>query len=174
MTSRKGVGGRPTKLTLEVQEKIVQAVAAGNYLETAAAFAGVHRFTLHRWLKIGANAKSGKHRQFCDAVQEAMAKAEIRDVAIIGQAAQKQWQAAAWRLERKFPERWGRKTFHDVQTVAPSAILEALERLEDWDGLRRIADGDDPMIILLERVSEGVEFKFDVPRLGTGREIPID
>lgn len=27
---------------------------------------------------------------------------------LIGKAAENQWQAAAWRLERKFPDRWGR------------------------------------------------------------------
>jgi len=35
----------------------------------------------------------------------------VRDVAIIAKAAAGgHWQAAAWRLERKFPDRWGRKT----------------------------------------------------------------
>ena len=165
-------GGRPTKLTSEVQEKIVQALAAGNYLETAAAYAGVHRFTLHRWLKLGANAKSGRHRQFCDAVQTAMAQAEIRDVAIIGQAAGKQWQAAAWRLERKFPQRWGRKTYHDIQTIPTRAIIDALEQRKDFDSLRRIADGENPMAILLEWFGRGEDLELTIPR--SSREIEID
>jgi len=32
--------GRPTKLTPEVQDKIVQAIRAGNFMSTAAAYAG--------------------------------------------------------------------------------------------------------------------------------------
>jgi hypothetical protein len=42
-----------------------------------------------------------------------MAEAEMRDVALIAQAAKENWQAAAWRLERKYPARWGR-TQHEV------------------------------------------------------------
>lgn len=106
--------GRPSKLTPELQERIVQAIRAGNYIETAAAYAGIAKSTLYDWLKRGARAKTGKYRAFSDAVQRALAEAEVRDVAIIGKAAQEQWQAAAWRLERKFPERWGRKDRHEV------------------------------------------------------------
>ncbi len=42
-----------------------------------------------------------------------MAEAEIRDVALIGKHAEYSWQAAAWRLERKFPAKWGRKQIVD-------------------------------------------------------------
>ena len=38
------MAGRPTKLTPDVQEKIVQAIRAGNYIETAAAYAGVRMY----------------------------------------------------------------------------------------------------------------------------------
>jgi hypothetical protein len=86
----------------------------GNYIETAAAYAGIHKTTLYDWLKKGANSKSGKYREFSNAVDKAMAEAEIRDVALIAQAAKENWQAAAWRLERKYPARWGRKTQHEV------------------------------------------------------------
>ena len=102
-------GGRPTKLTPEVQKQICDAIEAGNYIETAAAYAGINKDTLYRWLRDGARAKKGKKKNFSDAVQKALAKSEMRDVYIIGKAAENQWQAAAWRLERKFPDRWGRK-----------------------------------------------------------------
>lgn len=46
-------GGRPSKLTPELTAKVTAAVRAGNWLETAAAYAGVHRATLHEWLKRG-------------------------------------------------------------------------------------------------------------------------
>lgn len=107
MQNRKG--GRPTKLNPELQEKICQAIRAGNYIETAAAYAGVNKSTLYDWLKRGGRAKSGKYKEFSNAVEKALAEAEVRDVFIIGKAAEENWQAAAWRLERKFPERWGRK-----------------------------------------------------------------
>lgn len=115
--------GRPTRLNYSVQEKIVQAIRAGNYIETAAAYAGIHKSSLYEWLNRGERekqrvAKDPKFKiqkkeapfvDFSNAVQKALADAEVRDVAIIGRAAEEQWQAAAWRLERKFPDRWGRK-----------------------------------------------------------------
>jgi len=115
--------GRPTKLDERTQEKIISAIKAGNYIETAAAYAGISKNTLYEWLKRGEREKqrvekSNKAKikkseeiyvKFTDAVEKALAEAEMRDVLIIGKAAEKEWQAAAWRLERKFPDRWGRK-----------------------------------------------------------------
>lgn len=103
------MAGRPTKLTAEVQERIVHAVRAGNYMETAAAHAGVHKDTLYEWLKRGRAETQGAYRAFSDALEKALADAEMRDVATISAAGVENWQAAAWRLERKYPDRWGRK-----------------------------------------------------------------
>ena len=114
---------RPTKLNADTHKRIVSAIRAGNYIETAAAYAGIHKSTLYDWLKRGERekqrvAKNPRYRikkdeqqfvAFSDAVEKALAEAEVRDVAIIGKAAEEYWQAAAWRLERKFPHKWGRK-----------------------------------------------------------------
>lgn len=102
-------GGRPTKLTPELQTQVVQAIAAGNYMETAAQYVGVNKVSLYAWLKRGNRQKKGPYREFLNAVKKALAQAEIRDVAIISTAAMTQWQAAAWRLERKTPGKWGRR-----------------------------------------------------------------
>ena len=116
---------RPTKLNFDTHNKIITAIRAGNYIETAAAYAGINKSTLYEWLKRGERekqrvAKNPRYRirksekpyvEFSNAVEKALAEAEIRDVAIIAKAAEEQWQAAAWRLERKFPDRWGRKKF---------------------------------------------------------------
>jgi transposase len=116
--------GRPTKLTSDVHNQIVAAVRAGNYMETAAAYAGINKDTLYRWLRRGAKEKERVAKdkrtkvrkeeqpfvEFSDAVKKALAEAEMRDVLVISKAADGgQWQASAWRLERKFPDRWGHK-----------------------------------------------------------------
>lgn len=115
--------GRPTKLTQELQDKLVTVIKAGNYIETACAYVGIDKSTFYDWLKRGAREKQRlaqnprarirkkeePYVEFSNAVEKALAEAEVRDVAIIGKAATENWQAAAWRLERKFPERWGRK-----------------------------------------------------------------
>jgi transposase len=99
--------GQPTKLTPETQEKILAAVRAGNYLETAAAFAGISKKTLYQWLQRGARTRTWTiYRAFSEALAEALAVAEVADVANVARAAKDgQWQASAWRLERKFPDR---------------------------------------------------------------------
>lgn len=115
--------GRPSKLTKELHDQIVQVIRAGNYIETACAYVGINKSTFYEWLKRGAREKQRvdqnprarirkEERKFVDlsnAVEKALAHAEIRDVAMIAKAGEENWQASAWRLERKFPKRWGRK-----------------------------------------------------------------
>jgi hypothetical protein len=103
--------GRPPKLTAETQARIIEALRAGNYQETAAAYAGVHVATFHRWMANGAQPDADPlYRDFRNAVEKARSEAEVRNVALIQRAAQDgTWQAAAWYLERSFQQRWGRK-----------------------------------------------------------------
>jgi hypothetical protein len=51
------VGGRPTKLTPSLQHRICDRLRKGNYIETAAADAGIHKDTLYAWLKRGARER---------------------------------------------------------------------------------------------------------------------
>ena len=109
-TKPKRPNGRPPEINDAVVHKIVTAIRAGNYMETAATFAGIAKPTLYYWLKKGNKEKSGVYRDFLNSVNKALAEAEMRDVLNIDKAAGTgQWQASAWRLERKFPDRWGRK-----------------------------------------------------------------
>lgn len=120
--------GRPTVLTPEVTDTILTLVRAGNYLEVAAAAAGVSRDSLFEWLKRGARERrsvtDGKRQKprkseqpfvdFSDALQKARGTSEAADLEVIRRAAVKNWQAAAWRLERKHPQRWGRRERHEI------------------------------------------------------------
>lgn len=99
--------GRPSKLTPERQKRIVDAIRAGNYVETAAEYAGIGKTTFYRWMEQGEQASHGIYREFRDAVMRARAEAEARSVALIQKAAPDDWRAAAWWLERAFPDRWG-------------------------------------------------------------------
>jgi len=101
--------GRPTKLTKEIHNTITRHVKAGNYIETAAAAAGVNKSTLYDWLKRGAKEEIGIYYDFSNAVESALAESEIKDLKKLEAHMSSSWQAAAWRLERRFPEKWGRK-----------------------------------------------------------------
>lgn len=147
--------GRKTKLTPLLQKTICDAICAGNYAETSAAYAGIVKSTYYHWLERGKSAKSGIYKDFSDAIKKAEADAEAGRVmtvfsAAMGgqQIANKRitktttkpdgsvveesrnevsftppiWTAAAWWLERKFPERWGRKDALTVKTWQDEVI----------------------------------------------------
>lgn len=115
--------GRPKKLTPKIKKAIIEAVERGNYVETAAALAGISKTTLYDWMKRGAREADRLDRfpdeevdpnerpfmDFSNALTRAMAVAEDRDVQNIDKAALEDWKASAWRLERRNPERWGKK-----------------------------------------------------------------
>jgi hypothetical protein len=100
---------RPTKLTPELQEKICNAIRAGNYYEAACGFVGIHYSTFRRWMIQGENAKSGKYKEFFEAIKKAEHDAEVRLVAQWQKHMPDNWQAIATFLERRYPERWGRR-----------------------------------------------------------------
>ena len=131
---------RHTKLTPKLQEQVVGYLRAGAYVETAAAAAGISKETLYSWLRRGA-ADEVPFAAFAEAVEEAQALAEMRDLALIGKAAETEWTAAAWRLERKFPSRYGRRQAVEVSGPegGPIQINDARTRI-----LAILARGDDP------------------------------
>jgi transposase len=96
-----------TKLTPEVQEKILLHLRVGAYVETAAVCAGISKDTFYDWMKKGARGQK-PYVAFAEAVHKAVAESESRDLATILKASTKYWVAAAWRLERRFPEKYGR------------------------------------------------------------------
>jgi|LakMenEpi03Aug12_release.lakeMendotaPanAssembly.Ray.scaffolds.fasta_scaffold931249_2 transposase len=105
--------GRPTKLNEQTHEAIVTAVRAGNYVETAAQAAGISERTFYHWMERGeADYESdldSPFSQFFQAVEKAKAESEKIDLDLIAKAAgEGNWQAAAWRLERRFKDKWGR------------------------------------------------------------------
>lgn len=94
--------GRPSALTPEVQESVVQAIRLGATRELAAGYAGVHVGTLYAWLKKGREAKSGRYHEFAEAVKGAEGRGCVELLARIHAAAREgKWQAAAWILERR-------------------------------------------------------------------------
>lgn len=137
MSKGKLIRGRPPRLTPKLGDDICKVIAAGNYLETAAALCGVPRQTVMNWMTRGARLADDleKHRvkqsdlrahdahqlDFWAKVQEALAKAEVRDVLTIEKAATDgDWRAAAHLLERRSPERWGRR--EDVKVTATMTV----------------------------------------------------
>ena len=138
------MAGRPTKLTKELTEEVAKYLRAGNYIETTAALVGINRDSIYEWLKRGAaeqerlmknpRARLRKREEifveFSDTVKKAQAQSEAMLVGLVGKAAEKNWTAAAWRLERKFPDKWGR-TERNVATAQDDPVKELAKQIED-------------------------------------------
>lgn len=118
-----GKVGRKTAFSAEVADRIVDLLKAGNYIETAVAAAGVARATFYDWLDRGSpdgtKREDEPFRAFRERVDHARAEGEARAVTAIMVAAAKDWRAAAWFLERQFPDRWGRGTAQTGGGAAP-------------------------------------------------------
>jgi hypothetical protein len=126
--------GRPTILTPKLVDRLRKLILAGAFIETACAACGFNKKLYYEWLKLGHQrivikeqidaSKIKKKReelekklkmidpiyeQFNDLITKAQAECEIRDLLRIDAAADKNWHASAWKLERKFPLRWARR-----------------------------------------------------------------
>src|SRR5438309_1762379 len=126
-----GKRGNRAKLTPDVQETILLHLRRGANIDVAAACAGIHRDTYFDWMKRG---KTGEepYAAFVDAVHRAMAECESLDLATILEASKSVWQAAAWRLERRYPERYGRNDRVRVEgnvEVGADRLIDKLARL---------------------------------------------
>lgn len=117
--------GRISKLTPELQEQICNYIEHGNTFERACRLCNIGKTTFYRWKQVGKEAKSGKYKEFWEAIKRAEEKFVAYNVALIMKAADKQWQAAAWLLERKHYKEFGRKDQHELtgKDGAPIKII---------------------------------------------------
>jgi len=93
--------GRPTKRTPERAEKILAALRQGMTIATAVRAAGLGLSAFKTW--------RASDEAFAAAIKKAIAEGEAALVGVVQRATPKHWQAAAWLLERRWPERWARR-----------------------------------------------------------------
>ena len=148
------MAGRPTKLTPDVQELIVDGINAGLTFGLTCARAGVNPATFYRWLEKGETAKSGVYSEFCDAVERAKADSALRLVSQITLQAPTDWRAAAFMLERRFPDDYGKRTEVTGKDGGPVKVDAKTQHVfqptpELWDEVlreraeyERLRDGD--------------------------------
>ncbi len=114
------------------QAGLIKAVAAGNTYQTSCRVMKISHTTFQRWREMDPT--------FQAAVEEAEAVAIMRNVAVIQEAAKKHWQAAAWFLERKYPQDWA---LRQVVTMEDSLISEMEKRLHAGRARAAIAGGSE-------------------------------
>lgn len=143
--------GLRSKYNAERHQTIVDAIRKGNSRSTSFRLAGLHPDTVYPWLR-WARESPGTHPEYDQLLADiefAEAEVEAERVALINVAANTgTWQAAAWWLERRKPEEWGKRDHVQVDagdkplTQLNVLILENAEtRQLSRDFLRAITAG---------------------------------
>lgn len=95
------VMGRPRLITDEMRDKIVLTVQLGFPPARAAQAHGISKQTLHQHAK--------DHPDFLDRMKTAEAAAELNVYSRVIKHSATQWTAAAWILERRWPETYAKR-----------------------------------------------------------------
>lgn len=126
---------RPSKFTPEVALSILNFVRSGNSQDAASQASGINPATYYNWQK-KASAGDKRYVKFFEDVKQAKAEAEVRNVMIISDAAEKSWQAAAWWLERRNPDVWARRDEYRRESEKPTHINIVIKGEEEEDDKR--------------------------------------
>ena len=103
----------PIDLTETICKRIYDALRIGATYEIAALYAGVSYDTLLRWRKKGESGEESAvdvvFCELCDTIKKAQADLAMSCLLKIERASDDDWKAAAWKLERLFPEYYARR-----------------------------------------------------------------
>lgn len=109
---------RPTKFTPENRDKILTAIRLGTADTLCSLVAGVAYNTFREWVVRGENDGDGEFYRFSQDILIAQGERLNRWLATIEKATQRSWQAAAWKLERLYPQSYGR-TYQTTEHTGP-------------------------------------------------------
>lgn len=132
-------GHKKTDLTPEREKLILGALRVGSHLEIAANVGGVELSTLYTWFRRG---KTGEqpYKRFRDKCTMVMASLEMRVVRDIIAAGKTDPNHLKWWLERRYPERWGKRIQQEVSgdvrlRVEPVKVDESIQNriVEVWE-----------------------------------------
>lgn len=114
-------GRYKAKLTKEVFDGIVAYVKAGAYVTHAANACGIESATFYRWIDRGLDEPDSIYGLFRTEMMKAFSSAAIRNELIIQRAAPDDWKAAAWYLEKTFPDIYGKNKV-SVELSGPDGL----------------------------------------------------
>lgn len=133
-------GGRPHKFTRDTVDRLMRAIRMGLTYELACMHAGISYDTLNDWRnnKFPRNLDDDqKHMklEFADMLTRAEGDAAARHMGTVMQAAaQGDWKAAAWALERRWPHHYGKESV-SVNVSLDVKVNQLLEQIAEEDGL---------------------------------------
>lgn len=120
--------GAPTKFTDEVKEKIIIAIRKGAPIEIACEYAGIDDSTYCNWQIKAKKEQIPDFVEFFEKVKEAKGHTALMWLDKIDKAMTESWQAAAWKLERRY-----NKYFSvNAQSIEYEQRLNKLEQLVEF------------------------------------------
>jgi len=102
---------RPIKLSYELIEKLCELIAQGCTYDRAARGCDISVSTFHGWMRRGKQEGAESiYKELVASVKSAAEYSEDEALQQVRSAAigDRNWKAAAWFLERRFPDRYGR------------------------------------------------------------------
>jgi len=120
-------GGRPDSETQ--MYKVLDGIKAGMSYEGACGVARVTYNTFRNWRDIGETATEGKYFKFFQELGHAEAIAEAEMLKKLKEDPDTKW--VAWRLERRFPDRWGKREQIKQEISGPEGGPIEITRMAD-------------------------------------------
>lgn len=147
-------------MTPELVESICRAIRRGSYIEIAVEANGISRSTFFVWCKRARSndPNDALYKAFFDAVNRAQCEAELRDTDLLddmvhgrpasidedtGEAIPEikpHTGLLTWRLERRYPSRWGRSDRVAVDLDAKVDVTTKVEAMTSEERRARIAE----------------------------------
>ncbi len=108
---------RPTKYTPDVVKRLTDAISMGAPYELACKYAGIDYHTFNEWRKV--------KKDFSQDVESAEGRAVVGWLAKIEAAANDGvWTAAAWKLERRYPQMFARQVIEHQGSQSNPIVLD--------------------------------------------------
>lgn len=135
--------GRKTLLNEELIEEAEKLLKEGHYVQTLCRYFGITEQTWYNWVNKGEQYKDLTEEEkantpnaylyvdFFEAVKRGSARGEMDALNVIHEHSKVKWQAAAWFLERRFRDRWGRVNQDEGGEQNKAQLEQFLKGLDD-------------------------------------------
>jgi transposase len=125
-----------SKFTQRRRTAIIRKIREGSYIEVAARSNGIAPKTFYEWMKRGeaegAEEHDPEYHEFANAVRDAEAAGEAKAAKQILEQGKADAKHLQWWLERKYPERWGRREAVDVTSKGqPLRTIEVVRTIRE-------------------------------------------
>jgi hypothetical protein len=120
-----------------VWQRLNQAISVGAYIEDACIFAGISSRQFRRWRELAEQGVQPFAERW-EEINKSESQSIVRNLFNIQNASNNgTWQASAWLLERKYPEKYGRKETVNLESNNKQFDVELY-----WSDGKKFVEGE--------------------------------